>query len=58
MKKILNMSFLKSQQLTINVRSFNVCAFFFNTCSLKVLDLKKEIEKKNLIFMKINAVWQ
>ena len=42
----------------INVRSFNVHALFFNTCSLKISDLKKEIKKKNLIFVKINVTQQ
>ena len=56
MKKILNVNSLKSQQLMIDVRFFNVHAFSLDMCSLKILNLKKEIEKKNLIFVKINAV--
>ena len=56
MKKFLNVSSLKSQQLTVNVRFLNVCILFLDTCSLKVSNLKKEIEKKDLIFIKINAV--
>ena len=55
-KKILNVSFLKSQQSIINVRSLNVYALFFNMCSLKILNLKKKIEEKDLIFMKINVI--
>ena len=58
MKKILNVSFLKSQQLIINIRFLNVHALFLNTCSSEILNLKKEIKKKNLIFMKINATQQ
>ena len=58
MKKVLNVSFLKSQQSIINVRSLNVHALFFNTCSLKISDLKKEIEEKDLIFVKINVIQQ
>ena len=42
MKKTLNVSFLKFQQLTINVRFFNVHALFLNMCLLKVSDLKKK----------------
>ena len=55
-KKALNMSFLKFQQSTINVRFLNVHAFFFNTCSLKISNSKKEIKEKNLIFVKVNVV--
>ena len=58
MKKILNMSFLKFQQLTINVKSFNICVLFLNTHSLKILNLKKKIKEKNLIFVKINVTQQ
>ena len=50
MKKVLNVSFLKFQQLIINVKSFNVYAFFFNTHSLKILNLKKKIKKKFNIY--------
>ena len=56
MKKILNMSLLKSQQLTVDVRSLNVYVLFLNTHSPEILNLKKEIKKKNLIFVKIDAV--
>ena len=56
MKKALNISFLKFQQSTVNVRFFNVYVLSFNTCSSEILNLKKKIEEKNLIFMKINAV--
>ena len=55
MKKALNVSFLKSQQSIIGVRSLNVCVLFLDMCSLKISDLKKEIEEKDLIFVKINA---
>ena len=58
MKEILNVSFLKSQQSTVDVKFFNVHALFLNMCSSEILNLKKEIKKKNLIFMKINATWQ
>ena len=54
-KKTLNVSLSKSQQLMINVRSLNVHALFLDTCSLKILNLKKKIKKKDLIFMKIDA---
>ena len=56
MKKTLNMNSLKSQQSTVGVRSFNVCVLFLNMCSSEILNLKKEIEKKDLIFVKVNAV--
>ena len=56
MKKILNVSFSKSQQSIINVRSFNVHVLFLDMCSLKILNLEKEIKKKNSIFVKVNAV--
>ena len=56
MKKALNVSSLKFQQLTVNVKSFNVCVLFFDMHSSEILNLKKEIKKKNLIFVKINAV--
>ena len=56
MKKALNMSSLKSQQSTVNVRFLNVYAFFLNICSSEILDLKKKIKKKNLIFIKINVI--
>ena len=39
----------------IDIRFFNVCALFLNMCSLKILNLKKEIEEKNSVFIKINA---
>ena len=55
-KKVLNVSFLKLQQSTVNVKSLNVCALSLDTHSLKISNLKKEIKKKDLIFMKINAV--
>ena len=54
-KKVLNVSSLKSQQSMIDVKSFNICAFSFNTCSSKILNLKKKIEEKNSVFMKIDA---
>ena len=50
------MSFLKSQQLTVNVKSLNVHAFFLDTYSLKISNLKKEIEEEDLIFVKINVI--
>ena len=56
MKKILNVSFLKFQQSMISVKFFNVYVFSFNICSLKILNLKKKIKKKNLMFMKINVI--
>ena len=56
MKKVLNVNFLKFQQLTINVKSLNVCVFFLDTHSSEILNLKKKIKKKNLIFVKVNAV--
>ena len=40
----------------IDVKSFNVHAFFLNMCSSEILNLKKEIKKKNLIFVKINVI--
>ena len=55
MKKVLNVSFSKFQQSMIDVRSFNIHAFFLDTHSSEILNLKKKIKKKNLIFMKINA---
>ena len=55
MKKVLNVSFLKFQQLIINVKFFNVHALFFNMCSSEISNLKKKIKKENLIFVKINA---
>ena len=58
MKKALNVNSLKSQQSIINVRFFNVHVLFFDMCSSKISDLKKEIEEKDLIFVKINAVQQ
>ena len=58
MKKALNVNSLKSQQLTVNVRSLNVHALFLDTHSLKVSDSKKEIEEKDLIFVKVNAAQQ
>ena len=58
MKKALNVSFLKSQQLMINVRFLNVHVLFLNMHSLKILNSKKEIEKKNSIFVKINVIQQ
>ena len=56
MKKALNVDFLKSQQSMINVRSLNVHALFFNMYSSEILNLEKEIKKKDLIFVKINAI--
>ena len=56
MKKALNMSFLKLQQSMINVKFLNVCAFFLDTCSSKISNSEKKIEKKDLIFMKINII--
>ena len=58
MKKVLNVNSLKSQQSTIDVRFFNVHAFFLDTHSSEISDLKKEIKKKNLIFVKINVTQQ
>ena len=58
MKKVLNVNFLKFQQLTVNVISFNIHALFLDMCSLKILNLKKKIKKKNLTFMKINVIQQ
>ena len=55
MKKVLNVSFSKSQQSTVNVRFLSVCALFLDTHSLEVSDLKKKIKKKDLIFVKINV---
>ena len=55
MKKILNINLLKFQQSTVDVRSLNVHALFLDTHSSEISDLKKEIKKKNLIFIKINA---
>ena len=46
MKKILNMNFLKFQQLMINIKSFNICIFSFNVHLLKILNLKKKFKKK------------
>ena len=40
----------------INVKFFNICVFFLDMYSLKILDLKKKIEEKNLMFMKINVI--
>ena len=40
----------------INVRSLNVHAFFLDTHSLEILNLKKKIKKKDLIFVKIDAI--
>ena len=57
-KKILNVNFLKSQQSMIDVKSLNVHAFFLDTHSSEILDLKKEIKRKDSVFVKINAVWQ
>ena len=54
-KKTLNVNSLKSQQLMINVRSFNVYVLFLDMCSLKISNLKEKIKKKNLIFVKVNA---
>ena len=56
MKKALNVSFSKSQQLTVNVRSLNVHALFLDTHSLKISNLKKEIKEKNSVFVKINVI--
>ena len=39
----------------IDVRSLNVCALFLDMHSSEVLNLKKEIKKKNLIFVKIDV---
>ena len=58
MKKALNISFLKFQQSTINVKSLNVHALFLNMCSLKILNSEKKIKKKNSVFMKINVIQQ
>ena len=57
-KKVLNVNSLKFQQSTIDVKSFNVCALFLDMHSLKILNLKKKIKEKNLIFVKIDAVQQ
>ena len=56
MKKVLNVNSLKSQQSMIDIRFLNVYVFSFNMCSLKILNSKKEIEKKNLIFVKVNVI--
>ena len=56
MKKTLNINLLKSQQSTVDERSLNVHALFLDTCSSEISDLKKEIEEKNSIFMKINVI--
>ena len=58
MKKVLNVSSLKSQQLMIGVRSLSICTLFLDTHSSKILNLKKEIEKKDSVFVKIDVVWQ
>ena len=58
MKKTLNVSFLKSQQSTVDVRSLSVHALFLDTCSLKISNLEKKIKEKDLIFMKIDAAQQ
>ena len=58
MKKILNMSFSKLQQLTVDVKFLNVCALSLDMHSLKILNLKKEIKKKDLVFVKINVIQQ
>ena len=42
----------------IDVKSFNIYVLSLDTHSLKILNLKKEIKKKNLVFMKIDAVQQ
>ena len=39
----------------IDVRSLNVCTLFLDMCSLKILNLKKKIKKKDLIFVKIDV---
>ena len=54
-KKVLNVNFLKFQQLMINIKSLNVYVFFFNTHSSEILNLKKRIKEKDLIFVKINV---
>ena len=58
MKKVLNVNFSKSQQSMIDVRFLNVHALFLDTCSSEILNSEKEIKKKDLIFVKIDAVWQ
>ena len=55
MKKVLNVSFSKLQQSMINVKFLNICVLFLNTHSSEILNLKKEIKKENLIFMKIDV---
>ena len=55
-KKILNVNSLKLQQSMIDVRFLNVCVFFLDMCSSEISDLKKEIEKKNLIFIKVDVI--
>ena len=45
-KKALNISFLKSQQLMINIKFFNVYVLFLDIYSLKILNLKKKFKKK------------
>ena len=57
-KKVLNVSFSKFQQSMIDVKSFNVHVFSFNMCSSEISNSEKEIEKKDLIFVKINAAQQ
>ena len=58
MKKILNVNSLKFQQSMINVKFLNIHAFFLDMCLLKILNLKKEIKEKDLIFMKIDVTQQ
>ena len=58
MKKVLNVNFLKSQQSTVDVKSLNVHALSLDMHSSEILNLKKEIKKKNLIFVKVDAIWQ
>ena len=40
----------------IDVKSFNVHVLFLDICSLKILNLKKEIKEENSVFIKINAI--
>ena len=46
MKKVLNVSFLKSQQSMKSVKIFNVHVLFFNICLSEILNLKKKLKKK------------
>ena len=47
-KKALNVNFSKSQQSTVNVRSFNVHALSLDTHSLEISNLKKKNWREKL----------